>query len=294
VNPELAQLAGNLDELKQRGVTVQRFNLSSEPAAFFEETLVKETLDKEGNGCLPLIMVNGDIVSKDNYPTLSELMQWVGLDVANEMASTGKPKAEEFSECGPGCACETSGSGGLGRYVAGIAILLVAGVLVARAVIKDNGEETANPKTEGFAVLSELAQTPASEPETKSAKVAEELKEIASFSELNSVAMGSAGVFIYVPAKDGAGKSPTMLMQGAARTIEPQLKGKIGLFVLKTGSFDYDQIANQMAVPGVIALVPGGRMVPVTGGITETKLVQGLVGSVQSCGAGGCGPRGCG
>ena len=161
-------------------------------------------------------------------------------------------------------------------------------------MVKNNGEQAADNEATGFAALpaAEQASTPdaAARP-----TVAEALKEIASFADLNSVAMGSAGVFIYVPAKGGStATSPVAVMRGAARTIEPQLRGKVGLFALKAGSPDYEQIAGQMAVPGVIALVPGGRMVPVTGEITETKLIQGFVGSVQSCGAGGCGPRGCG
>ncbi len=203
---------------------------------------------------------------------------------------------QEAETCGPGCSCGTSGSGGRGRMLAGTAVLLVAGVLVVRAVTKDNGIEPATPKTEGFSALTDPVKAPATAPADKPAEVAEALKEIASFTELNAVAMGSAGVFIYVPAADASsGKSPLKLMQGAARTIEPQLGGKkIGLFSLKSGSVDYEQLKGQMPLPGVIVLVPGGRMMPVTGDITETKLIQGFVGSVQSCGGGGCGPSGCG
>jgi hypothetical protein len=75
-------------------------------------------------------------------------------------------------------------------------------------------------------------------------------------------------------------------MKGAARTIEAQGK-KIGLFTLKPGSPDYDQIAKQMSVPGVLTIVKGRGMSAVSGDITEAKLVQGFVAASS---AGGCGP----
>jgi MYXO-CTERM domain-containing protein len=210
------------------------------------------------------------------------------------MNEKNKDQEQGAAACGPGCSCGTSGSGGRGRWIVGVVVLLVAAALVARAMVKDNGTPVEDKSSAGFAVLSDPAQASTPDAEAKVA-VTDALKEIASFAELNTVAMGSAGVFIYVPAQDeSAAKSPIPVMRSAARTIEPQLRGKIGLFTLKAGSPDYQQLSQQMAVPGVLALVPGGRMVPLTGEITETKLVQGIVGSVQSCGAGGCGPSGCG
>ena len=59
---------------------------------------------------------------------------------------------QEAGACGPGCSCGTSGSGGRGRWIVGIVILLVAGVLVARAMVKDNGAQAA-PASAGFAAL---------------------------------------------------------------------------------------------------------------------------------------------
>jgi hypothetical protein len=75
-------------------------------------------------------------------------------------------------------------------------------------------------------------------------------------------------------------------MKGAARMIEAQGK-KIALFTLQPGSRDYDQIAAQMPVPGVLTIVKGRGMSAVSGEITETKLVQGFVAASS---AGGCGP----
>jgi hypothetical protein len=76
-------------------------------------------------------------------------------------------------------------------------------------------------------------------------------------------------------------------MNGAVRTIESKAGKKCGLFTLKSGSPDYDQIAAQMSVPGVLAIVKGCGMSPISGDITEAKLVQGFVAASS---AGGCGP----
>ena len=91
-----------------------------------------------------------------------------------------------------------------------------------------------------------------------------------------------------MPGKEGASVNPpTTPMKGAARTIESKAGLKCGLFTLKAGSRDYDQIATQMSLPCVVALVKGRGMSEVSGEITEAKLVQGFVAASS---AAGCDP----
>ena len=229
-------------------------------------------------------------------------------------------KEAQACEPGCGCGCRSGGAGGKCGKVFGIVVVLVVCVLVARALSKNKGPSVEDKASSGFSALPAATQVPMEEspavletrstPEDVGAEQAvtnalkeveaeqamtNALKEISAVMDLNTVAMGSKGVFIYVPAKGPvASTSPLATMLSAAQKIEPQAGGKIGMFTLKVGSPDYEKISAQLAVPGVIVLVPGGRMVPVTGEITETKLVQGFLSSVQSCGAGGCGPSGCG
>jgi len=113
---------------------------------------------------------------------------------------------------------------------------------------------------------------------------------VGSFSELNKAAIKTTAVFIYLPTKGGAGHSPLAAMKSAARTIES--KGSTcGLFTLKPGSPDYDQVAAKLSLPAVLAMVKGGGMSTISGDITETKLIQGFVSASRTggCGAGGCG-----
>jgi hypothetical protein len=100
---------------------------------------------------------------------------------------------------------------------------------------------------------------------------------IGAIAELNIVATNLDAVFVFLPGKESISADSFLTpMQSAARTIES--KGlKCGLFTLKTGSRDYDQIAGQISLPGVLAMVKGCGMSAISGDITETKLVQGYV-----------------
>lgn len=215
------------------------------------------------------------------------------------MREESEVKKQDAGACGPGCACGTSGSSGRGRMVVGVVILVIAGALVVRAMVKDNSPSPANAASSEFAALPAAAAPEPEVPATKPAPVADTLKELGSLSDLNSVAGDSFGVFVFLPGKsETAAKAPMAQMQGAVRTIEPQLRGgKIAMFALRAGSRDYENIAKQMAVPGVLAMVKGGGMSATSGEITETKLVQAIVAASSSggCGpaSGGCGPKGC-
>jgi hypothetical protein len=119
---------------------------------------------------------------------------------------------------------------------------------------------------------------------------------IASLSDLNTIAAANDAVFVYVPAKEGTSSNPpATAMQSAASRITSQ-GYKIGLFTLKAGTRDYDLLTAQMSVPGVLAAFKGRGMSATSGDITETKLIQAFVAasSAGGCGPGGCGPAGCG
>ena len=214
---------------------------------------------------------------------------------------------QEASECGPGCGCHASGPSSRIRWIVGAVIILAAGALVAKALIKNNSASTDQAASglqaaPGFAALP-VAPAPVANavPATDAATaipVTVTVKELGALNELNAVAADTGGVFVYLPGKDEPLiKAPLAQMRSAAKTIEAQGQ-KIGLFRLKTDSPDYAQIAAQTPVPCVIAMVKGRGMVPVSGDITESKLVQGFVAASSSgggCGpaSAGCGPSGC-
>ncbi len=192
--------------------------------------------------------------------------------------------------CGSGCDCQGGGSACGKRWIIGVIVLVAAGVLAARALMKNPGAASpAGPA--GYAAR--VVPVPAPVGGVASTdEVA--VVEIGALNDLNLVAVGTDAVFVYLPATNGGSvPAPTALIRRASKTIESQARIKIGIFSLKPDSPDYAQVVKQLAVPGVMVMVKGRGMAPVSGDLTEAKLVQGFVAASS---AGGCGPAsgGCG
>jgi hypothetical protein len=189
---------------------------------------------------------------------------------------------QQAAACVPGCGCHAPGKPGKMRRVLGAIVLLAAGILVARAVIKTNRASAEMPAV-GFATTA-LAEQPTAPVSTTSDMVA--VKEIGALSELNAVATNLTGVFVFLPGKDDpTAKAQMSQIRDAARKIESKAPNKVGIFTLKTTSPGYEIVAAQKAVPGVLAMVKGRGMSMVSGELTETKLVQAYV---KASSAGGC------
>jgi len=77
VDPVLPRFAADLDWLKSQGHQVERFNLAQQPLAFTQNAQVHQLLGSEGTDCLPLILVDGQVVSRGQYPARDVLGQWV-------------------------------------------------------------------------------------------------------------------------------------------------------------------------------------------------------------------------
>ncbi len=101
VDARLVQFAGDLEHLKEKGVDVRRYNLSSEPAAFVQNAVVKQALNDDGNDCLPLVLIDGKLLSKGRYPARNELLDAAGLDTEAKPESA----ASAGTKCGSGCCC---------------------------------------------------------------------------------------------------------------------------------------------------------------------------------------------
>jgi hypothetical protein len=80
IDPNLARFASDLEALKRAGVTVTRYNLSQQPAAFIDNETVATAMREKGE-CLPLLLVDGQIVAEKVYPTREALASLVGVSV---------------------------------------------------------------------------------------------------------------------------------------------------------------------------------------------------------------------
>ena len=79
VDPELLRVSTVLNTLKQNGVEVQRYNLTSAPAEFVKSKAVTEYLQKFGPTKLPVVLVDDFIVIAGRYPTNEEFTSWLEL-----------------------------------------------------------------------------------------------------------------------------------------------------------------------------------------------------------------------
>ena len=79
VDPALPRFAADLEWLKSKGVHVERYNLAQEIAAFTGNPAVKTALNTKGTNCLPLVFLDGEIVSEGTYPTREQLASFAGV-----------------------------------------------------------------------------------------------------------------------------------------------------------------------------------------------------------------------
>ena len=90
VDPVLPRFVADLDWLKSQGNQVERFNLAQQPMAFIENKEVHQLLESEGTDCLPLILVNGKIVSRKDYPTREVMASWVDTTAPKQLLPVAK------------------------------------------------------------------------------------------------------------------------------------------------------------------------------------------------------------
>ena len=79
VDPELLRVSTTLNTLKQNGIEVRRYNLTSAPQEFVNSKPVAEYLQKFGPEKLPVVTVEDVIVITGRYPTNEEFTSWLGL-----------------------------------------------------------------------------------------------------------------------------------------------------------------------------------------------------------------------
>jgi len=81
VDPALVAFAADLKWVAGQGVAVQRYNLGTEPQAFAANPAVIKEIEA-GMDRLPIIAVDGHIVSTGIYPSRDQLAAKLGLSAA--------------------------------------------------------------------------------------------------------------------------------------------------------------------------------------------------------------------
>jgi len=106
VDPELLRISTVVNTLKKSGITVDRFNLSSNPQEFVTNADVNKMIMDSGIESLPITVLDGKIVKTGAYPTNREILAWVGLpDSTLEEVTNPAKKRTLTQKPGSGCGC---------------------------------------------------------------------------------------------------------------------------------------------------------------------------------------------
>ena len=84
VDQALVAFAADAQWAAQQGATVERFNLAKQPMAFVDSPVVKDMLERAGSGCLPMTLLDGNLMLAGRYPTRDDLAKWAGIELQAE------------------------------------------------------------------------------------------------------------------------------------------------------------------------------------------------------------------
>ena len=101
IDLELLRISTVINNLEKNGVKVERYNLSSDPQAFVDNTVICEILNRDGGEVLPVTIVDGKVVKTQKYPTNNELLMFLGVP-ESYLKAKEKPSTKG-SCCGNKC-----------------------------------------------------------------------------------------------------------------------------------------------------------------------------------------------
>ncbi|KUO76895.1 MAG: transcriptional regulator [Clostridia bacterium BRH_c25] len=79
VDPELLRVSTVINNLKNKGILVERYNLSGNPQIFVDNKEINNMLNSDGVEAFPVTMVDGIVAKTKAYPTDEEFCKLLGL-----------------------------------------------------------------------------------------------------------------------------------------------------------------------------------------------------------------------
>jgi len=261
VDPKLVTFASDLEWLKKQGIDVVRHGLSFEPAEFVKNEAVKNTLQSDGNECLPIIVIDNKIVSKACYPSREKLAEICGLEYKEDFGGCcgsecdcSNAPAEENCCCPPDCDCHQSPVSDNSKKMLFIIVLLImVGIIAFKFSCKAGAAENT-------------------------------YKNLTSISQINSK---EDVAFIYIPTIGN--EKINGKIKEAMLSAQSTLKAKnisASLYLMSPKSLEYAQVASQTTPPAILTIYKGKGKNYVSGTINQTKLLQSYMAASLS---GGCG-----
>lgn len=206
------------------------------------------------------------------------------------LESSDAGSTEISSSCEPGCACEKPVGKGTAKIKVAVCLIVfvaVGGILLFKTTSAK--QNTTAMATNGFpGALGAKNKGPVL---NSSGQPGGSGASLAAIADLNTVADKLDTVFLVIPGKNNAPttKETSAVLTSAERTLNA--KGlSTGIFTLQVASPDYPDVAARVTPPGIAVLSNRGGIGFVTGGISESSLMQAYVASTRT---GGCGPGGC-
>ncbi len=113
IEADLLRIEHMVKDLRERGVSVSRYNVMDDMPAFMASFVVKEAIATQGIECLPLTIVEGKIEMSGKYPTDFALARWAGLPWSDLEIYAEREKREQtvlfgFSDEVKGNDCDDS------------------------------------------------------------------------------------------------------------------------------------------------------------------------------------------
>jgi hypothetical protein len=101
VDKDLLRVSTVINNLKNKGVIVERHNLTSNPQIFVDNKVINLMLLKEGIEVLPVTMVDGEVVKTKVYPSNEEFLKL--LDLPEDFLKITIKRPSKACDCGDGC-----------------------------------------------------------------------------------------------------------------------------------------------------------------------------------------------
>jgi len=262
VDPRLVSFASDLEWLKKQGIDVVRHGLSFEPAEFVKNEAVKNTLQNDGNDCLPIIVVNNEIVSKAGYPSREALAKICDLEYKADLDGCCDSGCDcmnapaEDNCCGPDCDCHKSNvSNSSKKIIFIVLVLIMVGIIAFKFIGRVGAAEVFS-------------------------------QNITSMSQISSA---EDVAFIFIPAKNNEKISSGV--KSAMVSAQNTLKAKnisASLYTMSAKSLEYAQVASKTTPPAVLTVYKGKGKNYVSGVINQTRLLQSYMTATTAgaCGAG--------
>lgn len=106
VDKELLRVSTTLNTLKNKGILVERYNLTSNPQIFVDNKVINEILNTKGVEVLPVTMVDGVVVKEGSYPTNEEFCSLLEIPSDSLKLTIKKPNIKKPAKscgCKDGC-----------------------------------------------------------------------------------------------------------------------------------------------------------------------------------------------